>query len=247
MPNPRASQLWIILLLVLAPFLAIGGEFVVWNVGQGSWASEIGEQICVHYDIGGERYPHSSLLDSCKKKINIIALSHLDWDHVSFLMRSLRIYQEICFVSIADDPRAPQFFKRFPQLKICEPELGRSLLEVSLDNPSSREPNATSDVYFSKNYSILLPGDLPKAFEKLIPESSLRKTQVLVLAHHGSSTSTSKKMLLKMANLKMAIASARERKYHHPHPKTKALLRALRIPLLRTEDWGHIHILNKNK
>ncbi len=236
-------NLRLIVLLFLAPHFSSANEFVIWNVGQGSWSTEITERACIHYDIGGENFPRSSLLDSCKKKSNIIALSHLDWDHVSFLKKSRQVFRDSCLVMQTDDPRTQKFFSKFSQLKICDLNFWQAYLSLTLDNPKDRRPNFTSDVYFSNQHSVLLPGDLPGTLEKRIPESSLRRTKILVLAHHGSATSTTKKMLMKMSNLQMTVASARFAKYRHPHIKTKALLGALRIPLLRTEDWGHIHFL----
>jgi competence protein ComEC len=44
-----------------------------------------------------------------------------------------------------------------------------------------------------------------------------------------------------MPGLRVAVASARERRYGHPHQETELILRKFRVPLLRTEDWGNIH------
>ncbi len=213
----------------------------IWNVGQGLWVTEITSKSCIHYDIGGERLPKSDLLNSCQKKKNILALSHLDQDHIGFLSRYLNRARDFCILHWPDDSRIEKFKLRYPQLKEC----GFSSISASIrlrDTPPHKNSNATSDVYFSKNFNMLFPGDLPKSEEKKLYNRWLKKTKVLILGHHGSSTSTSRHLLKRMPNLKMAVASARSAKHGHPHKKTKALLRALRIPLLRTEDWGNIHI-----
>jgi competence protein ComEC len=42
----------------------------------------------------------------------------------------------------------------------------------------------------------------------------------------------------------MAIASARWKRYHHPHAEIEALLKQRHIPMIRTEDWGNIWFEN---
>ncbi|MBK7961611.1 MAG: hypothetical protein IPK04_10715 [Bdellovibrionales bacterium] len=67
-----------------------------------------------------------------------------------------------------------------------------------------------------------------------------KQIKVLILGHHGSKTSTSEALLQRLPRLKFAIATARESRYGHPHFVVLNRLRQHRIPILRTEDWGHI-------
>lgn len=248
----------IIILLWISPKIASGqseipraslnqpepiSQLIIWNVGQGSWATEVDADTCIHYDMGGEKSPHSKILKSCQQKSNILALSHLDWDHRSFLRQNQKSFSHFCWFALPDDPRWSRLRTQFVNFRLCENSDATLKIHRSWDAPKSRDPNSSSDVFFSLNFKSLFPGDLPKKYELRIDPRDRARTRILILGHHGSQTSTSEKFLKSLPRLKMAIVSAREQKYHHPHPKTKALLRALSIPLLRTEDWGHIHFL----
>lgn len=72
--------------------------------------------------------------------------------------------------------------------------------------------------------------------------TDLKSVRVLALGHHGSRTSTSKDLLKELPNLKLAIASARKRRYGHPHRETVEALGKFKVPILSTEDWGNIVI-----
>jgi competence protein ComEC len=99
--------------------------------------------------------------------------------------------------------------------------------------------NELSQVFLAAGF--LLPGDSTKkeelAWGSLLPQGLPR---VLILGHHGSRTSTSEFLLNHLPLLKLAISSARWRRYQHPHAQVLALLRKHKIPILRTEDWGSV-------
>lgn len=104
--------------------------------------------------------------------------------------------------------------------------------------------NDQSHVSFDPRFHALFPGDSPRAQEKRwFPQAPL-DTRILVLGHHGSRTATSHQLVARLRHLKMAIASARFKKYGHPHIETKARLKQAHVPLLKTEDWGHLIFLD---
>jgi competence protein ComEC len=110
----------------------------------------------------------------------------------------------------------------------------------------ARNSNDQSEILFSTTFQVIFPGDSSKAQEKYWREQAPAYTKGLILGHHGSSTSTSKELLKQMPSLKWAVASARFRRYGHPHWKVAELLKKHRIPLLKTEDWGHLHFLKSS-
>jgi competence protein ComEC len=91
---------------------------------------------------------------------------------------------------------------------------------------------------------LLAPGDSPRDEEKkwIHHFAGLERVRVLVLGHHGSRTSTSQDLLAKLSGVRVAIASARFRRYGHPHTEVVRELAQRKISLLRTEEWGTIHM-----
>lgn len=111
----------------------------------------------------------------------------------------------------------------------------------------TQSSNDSSQIVYSKTFQTLIPGDSTKKQEKIWRFKTPSTAQGLILGHHGSRTSTSKELLQTLPNLKWAIASARYEKYRHPHKDVLKNLKAHRIPILKTEDWGHIRIQKTNK
>ncbi len=213
--------------------------FIVWNVGQGQWTTSVNSESCLHFDIGGESFPWKKVRKLCEKKENRIYLSHWDWDHVGGLSRWPWGWKrhKTC---IALRPLGKSSLKKMKLLSgftDCQ-ELTR---EIQIWTPrSAKDSNSQSHVL--KFQRILLPGDSPTSQEKFWrPTNLTQDVTLLILGHHGSATSTSEDTLKQMPALRMAISSARWSRYGHPHPDVQARLKRKKVPLLRTEDWGHLH------
>lgn len=101
--------------------------------------------------------------------------------------------------------------------------------------------NDASKVFIVNN--VLIPGDSSTKSEKSWAFNLNSKVKYLILGHHGSRTSTSDLLLSHLPSLKLAIASARYARYKHPHLETIERLKRFKVPLLKTEDWGNIHII----
>lgn len=210
---------------------------IIWNVGQGSWSTLRHGSTCFHFDAGGETAPLRQIAAFCEKRKNILFLSHDDFDHIRYagwLARQLKS----CW---AISPRLQIFFQR---LKNPPPLCADSNLEPLLIHAPSRRQrfaNLQSLVYISNR--ILFPGDAPSASEKLWRlHPQVASVRYLLLGHHGSRTSSSEELLEKTLELKMAFASSRRRRYGHPHAETLWRLQRHRVPILSTEDWGHIEL-----
>lgn len=92
-------------------------------------------------------------------------------------------------------------------------------------------------------FTALLTADLERASEHLLVRGSgaFLDVDVLKLAHHGSKTSTTERML-RATTPALALLSAGEgNRYGHPHPSVLARLRGL--PLLRTDAHGTISLV----
>ena len=180
--------------------------------------------------------PH--FLKLCAQKTNEIFLTHWDYDHILNLPQLARHSSKICW--------------QIKPLIGAQKKMSQKIFHLSLPNCSTpqdlneiwhplnfKNTNDASIVFSHKNF--LISGDSPKSQELVwSKQMNLQNVKVLILGHHGSKTSTSEHLLNSLPSLKMVVASARYQKYKHPHFKNVALLKQKRIPLLKTEDWGHL-------
>jgi competence protein ComEC len=245
-------KIWLSLLLFIptilgpAPFSLPG--LYIWNVGQGSWATEITPDACLHFDMGGEFSPFERIFKLCALKKNILYLSHWDWDHISFIRKFRAKNPNLC---LAKEPafaantsaRKKALAGKIP---ICQSS-PTGLNEIYSGNRLARvhEQNALSQVYYNELSSSLWPGDSTRAEEKYWNVAKIKRLRVFVLGHHGSLTSTSVGLLQSLPRAKMAVASSRYERYRHPHLKVVQRLGQHKIPLLQTEKWGNLIFLSK--
>jgi competence protein ComEC len=208
-------------------------NFIIWNVGQGSWSTFIHEASCYHFDMGGEKAPLNNILQLCRRKKNWLLLSHEDWDHLSAIKVFKKKVGKLCLFY----PRRPRrlWLNRFPD---CPPL--PDFIKKLYNGQGSHTHNGKSIVYLLAN-QVLIPGDSTMKEERIWIRQVPISASILILGHHGSHTSTSEQ-LLKRVSLKVAVASARKSKYGHPHWKVIRKLRRRGIPLLTTEEQGHIYM-----
>ncbi len=237
-----ATQIGVFLLIIgLSLSLHDSGptQLIVWNVGQGQWVTLKQTNECLHFDMGGEYAPWKAIMNACRRLPNRISFSHWDWDHIGFSPKLNRFLPQSCVLRPPSGKSNSKKKLMLARLPSCR-EMNQPFLEWSPTKAHSA--NSASRVFLWRD--VLIPGDSDKG-QEAIWQSQLPKTtftRVLILGHHGSRTSTSKRLLLKLPNLKMAIASARQSRYGHPHPEVIQKLEEQKIPLLSTEHWGNIHL-----
>lgn len=235
---------WLYLILKCSPitFNERIDDWIIWNVGQGQWVTRVQNDSCTHYDVGGEfgtfQGFQKKLQDLCLQRQNQIVISHWDYDHYLHLPLLARAIPRLCWLSKPNwiPSKNSVTLLRSLTLPICHDE------PQNIWRPKQyKNLNASSAVVVAG--PMLIPGDSPVAQEKVWRHqlNGLGQVKVLILGHHGSSTSTGQNLLQALPEIKMAVSSARYAKYHHPHSRTLKRLKDFWIPVLRTEDWGHIH------
>ncbi len=91
------------------------------------------------------------------------------------------------------------------------------------------------------NHAFLITGDIENGSERDIVESGMEiKSDVLVLPHHGSSTSILQAFVKEVDPQYGIISCGKDNKYGHPHQKTLDLYEKLATKLLRTDELGTI-------
>lgn len=223
---------------------SINNLWVAWNIGQGQWITQIKQDECFHYDIGGEKKSFNNIQTTLKKicfnRNNRIFLSHWDYDHYLNFSNFTRNFPNVCWQSKPNLIKTKMTHSLSQVLKTpvkpC-PESGSINLWLPKYTTNS---NSNSIVVFKEK--VLIPGDSPIQQEKIWSREikDISKTKILILGHHGSRTSTGPTLLNHLSNLKLAIASARWKKYGHPHAEVLSRLKNKKTPVLKTEDWGNI-------
>ena len=89
------------------------------------------------------------------------------------------------------------------------------------------------------DFAILDTGDVEEAGERRIVSTDI---DLLKVAHHGSSTSTSESFLEAISPKVALISAGRNNSYGHPHKDTLLRLEALNISTIRTDEVGCILI-----
>lgn len=236
-------------------------QWIVWNVGQGQWVTYVQGHRCWHFDFGGEKNPIKEVYRYCSWRENRLVLSHPDRDHYIFLKSIHKTFAQICLegpswnqlplkrLGAHQIPKCPQ--ETFP-----EPLLTRNsfyqiqkkqiLFQKRRPRIPKKDKNLLSQIFHSTHW--LIPGDAPQIVEKdwlkHVSHHSKSTIQKLLLGHHGSKTSTSLELLQNLPRLRQCISSSREKKYGHPHRDVRNRVKPF-CSLIRTEDWNHLHYLER--
>lgn len=236
-------NLIIFLLLTLSASIISEGHlrdyFVIWNIGQGQWATAVQSDKCLHFDMGGEYFPWKKIHKACAEKENKIYLSHSDWDHIGALSKkaSLKKWKSVCLAlaPTSGSKKKKELWIKLPQ---CESkDVGLKIWSPKTKN--KKDSNSQSHIVTWQK--ILIPGDSTKKEEQTWKNNlDLSKIKTILLGHHGSRTSSSEELMNSLPSTTQAIASARWQRYKHPHPEVTARMKRKQIALIRTEDWGNI-------
>jgi competence protein ComEC len=211
-------------------------ELIVWNVGQGSWATLITPTACEHFDIGGEFAPYNQIVRACANRRNEVQFSHWDWDHIGLSKMAQRKLPNLCVQTRpAGETKSKMKLDAVGALPNCQtPKVAREIF-----GRDQGSPNEESRVYMEDG--IIFPGDSP-AKQEAKWRLKAGGARILIAGHHGSKTATSAKLLDSLHSLKLVLVSARKKKYGHPHPAMLARVREHLLPALMTEDWGSLHV-----
>ena len=221
-------------------------ELIIWRMGQGQMVTYSDPIQCVHFDMGGEYFPLKDLKKECRRKKNKVFFSHWDWDHINFAKKA---WKNLFYFCRLNEPggkgnnRKKKFLFSIPKCRKSKSDIFKEItFSARLNKKKSiSESNKHSRVIVVKN-QVLIPGDSPGSSEKLWMHKITNPIRVLVLSHHGSRYSTTSALLKKLKYLKIATASARKKRYGHPHPLLKKRLSKIGVPLLGTEEFHHIRI-----
>lgn len=125
-----------------------------------------------------------------------------------------------------------------------------NLLDISQKSPNAtviaQDENNESLVLLARmqDYSILLTGDSSSQMDGAVCDAleKLAYVNILKVAHHGSSTSTSRELLETVQPKAALISCGEQNRYGHPHEETLDRLRDVKSQVFRTDQCGAISV-----
>ncbi len=205
------------------------------------------------YDVGKNiLLPY--LLDRKCRKIDLIFISHAHADHINGIMtviENLKVGKVIIGVQNLKDAKVEELYKickkRHVEIKIVTAgesvkidDLFFDILYPAINVKDDNVNNLSLVIKMRyKNRSMLFTGDIETYGEDKINVNI--KADILKVAHHGSSTSTSEDFLKKVSPNISIISVAKKNMYGHPNENVVERLKRF-SNLYMTKDSGEINI-----
>ena len=231
----------------------------VLDVGQGLSVVITTEAGTALYD-GGPRTASSKVVSYLKntgvKKLDYVIASHYDEDHLNGLIGAIHALDvgKVIVPNYTTDTNVFTSFMRAVEekgLTVTYAEagaaytLGSAVIQIMMPlMPTYQDENDYSVVVkvTSTGKSILLTGDCTTLGEgdMLLAQEDV-DSDILVLGHHGSASSTSQVFLDEVSPAMAVVSCGADNKYGHPDQGVMDRLAAAGILLYRTDLQGDLH------
>ncbi len=184
------------------------------------------------------------------KQLDTLIISHGDIDH-SGGVKALQPFLNDSQVLVSDTRNIPHNLTT----KTCKTGFNWQIDGVNFEllNPPNiayKKDNNNSCVLKVSNekYSILLTGDIEKKAEKhlLKTRGKKLKSNILIVPHHGSKTSSSLAFLQAVSPSIAINSSGFKNRFNHPHPKIKQRYLNNNITFYDTQCSGQISMILSN-
>ncbi len=231
-------------------------KLTVLDVGQGQSIVAVNKGATIVIDCGGKNGARNAgelaaaeLLGQGRRSLDLLALTHLDDDHVNGVTRLMSRVDVKALVL----PAYMQDIKGGQKIIDFAGERGTEVYIISEDT-QFETGDMTLRVYGSNNIKkpqlmylwsegendVLITGDGSYSDERLFLKThSLPHLEVYIVGHHGSKHSSSKE-LLSAIDAKWAVISCGYNHFGHPAPETLQRLGAAGMEILRTDQLGDI-------
>lgn len=190
---------------------------------------------------------------SYNKIIDTIIISHWDSDHSGNLEKILQYNKPQYLISSNLDKNAKILETLDGSIKSisCNNNASWQIDDINLrffklTNDNSYQGNNSSCILKiqTKFYSVLFTGDIEQRSELSLLQNhgEKLKSDILIVPHHGSKTSSSNNFITQVAPLYALISVANDNNYGHPHEIVVERYSNLGVKLLRTDHNGAIRI-----
>lgn len=189
--------------------------------------------------------------------LDAVFVSHLHDDHVSGIEEIINNGFKIKHIYMSDKVKKSENYNEFEKL-ISNNNISYTFMNdddtITIDNTTftaintSAEHNDENELSLVLRFdcgsnSILFTGDISSTTESEILSDSDVDTDILKVAHHGSSGSSSIDFINAVSPELSVISVGENNKYHHPNDKTLLKYDSLDIPIIRTDYDGTISII----
>lgn len=234
-------------------------EFTGFDVGQGLsvMAEYRGRRVVI--DCGGSgaenagNKVYKEIMKDNTRKIDAVILTHTHSDHtngvetllqkanVDKLYIPARIERVAEIKSIAEIAHS-RGTKVYAVEKDEKLDFGEMKVQLLCSYMSDKENNIGMSAIVKKgNFDVIITGDLEaEAEEYLVNEKYLPDTEVYIVGHHGSNSSSSDYFLNEIRPEFAVISVGKGNSYGHPSDKTLARLRKHGIVYRRTDESGDV-------
>jgi competence protein ComEC len=193
------------------------------------------------------------------RRVDVVALSHAHADHIGGLTAVIENFRpkELWIGAMGDSPEWLRLrevalqhgVKIVPLLAGQAFRYGGAEVEVLAPFPdyvatelAHNNDSLALRLSFGR-HSFLLTGDIERPVErKMLAEGSLKKTDVLKVAHHGSKTSTTFAWVEAVQPAFGLISAGFENAFHHPSPEVLKRLEEHHVSVMRTDLQGLLTI-----
>jgi competence protein ComEC len=206
--------------------------------------------------VQGDRAWIETLAKAGVRRLDWVALTHLDEDHAGGLSQLVRLVPVACVESAREqwqDPRGQRLSAMLAQAGVSPDNWNSGCVPYPTLAPAPHEARGANAamgavwIPLEGGGSYLSAGDATAAQEPRIGRWAARLSalardgpRVLKVSHHGSHTSSAPEFLRAYRPTEAWISVGRGNLYGHPHPDVLARLAALGIPVHRTDDEGEL-------
>lgn len=211
----------------------------------------------------GQRVILPALRSMGIRRLDVLALTHADLDHIGgavSLLRRIPVERLVVSGAPASDVAYLRTLDTARQLRVPVTEvrrgsrirLSRAVSVEVLHPPPGRISPARSDNYNSLVLSVrcgrtavLLMGDADADAERtLLPAMARLRADVLKLGHHGSRSSTTESLLAHVQPRYAVVSVGRRNPYGHPSQVVLDRLAKRGVQVFRTDTQGAIRVIS---
>jgi competence protein ComEC len=267
-PYKRLS-LFLLILIFLLPVSVNDKKLIVFDVGQGlavygstndsaydsigrsnngsriqsSWLYDTGAQFRSGFSLG-DAVVAKNILAFKGKSLDLLFVSHSDNDHAGGEFGLRRKIKPA--LTYAGQPREGHH-QNCHALKGWHPFGGGEdrwrVLAYKIDKASDNNQSCVVQIEMAGK-TILLPGDIDKKAELLLLKlyGHELKSDVLIVGHHGSKSSSSEAWLAQVDPQLAIVSTGFKNRFNHPHSSIVQRFQQRSIPLFNTADSGAVEV-----
>lgn len=244
--------------------LDVGQGLAVVGTGKSSWVYDTGAKFRSGFSLG-QAVVTPNLLAMSSKDLDLLFISHSDNDHAGGevgLKRTVNVYntyagqmnaEKVAANSISlDHVSCHSLDTQWRSVGSKGGSRGEQaddwqwrVFNIAMDEQLSSDNDLSCVVQIKINgIRLLLPGDISKKVEAMLVASYADElmSDVLVVPHHGSKTSSSQEFIQQVAPKIAVISSGFKNTFNHPHKSVVQRYQDLGVEVYNTAESGAVEI-----